>query len=414
MTERTKYPREVAGDAFDAISKHDLATRPTTPKLPDAAELAEMLDAAFLASLGTNEDRPIAPVLVFASAADLEAVDPQPDLFTFTEPREFTAAMVASLSPAMDVSQTTLCVSPKDGGLKLWGILRRGRELDRARLGEGESAVSALPPFLGLRVRRGHVLELSLGEEPVVEWCRGELRTPGWRLRVDAGEIGARLAGIDVEPEKPPYIRVGYLRKLLARVQAGGHGGLVLLDLACEAPEPSRSCFRPTSPGSYGLSRSRRAVNLFRGVAGELGLRAGVLMANAVVNDTFDAVRAVAALTGVDGAVVVDAKLDVLSFGYMVPSPKTGPERVLKRRGPRGVPTEEADMMTRGAKHSAAVAFAHQAPRGIAFVVSQDGDCSAFFSTEKGGVYWWHDLDVSPSVTDLFGQGTPPAPSPGA
>lgn len=101
-------------------------------------------------------------------------------------------------------------------------------------------------------------------------------------------------------------------------------------------------------------------------------------------------------LSATDGAVVFDSHLRLLGFGAKI----TGTNATLPICN---VNTgEHADEEAFGGmRHRSASELVRSAPGAIAFVISQDGDLSAFHSDESCA-YWLPNLDAWGTVSDLF------------
>jgi hypothetical protein len=94
-------------------------------------------------------------------------------------------------------------------------------------------------------------------------------------------------------------------------------------------------------------------------------------------------------LTFVDGAVLLSHSLDVLAFGVKLPTTtanKSLPE--VRSVTGDGVPGNIWSLEARGTRHRAAAVFAETHPKGLAFIVSQDGDAAVFQKLQDKVVYW--------------------------
>ena len=101
-----------------------------------------------------------------------------------------------------------------------------------------------------------------------------------------------------------------------------------------------------------------------------------------------DAVRFVAALSGVDGSVVLTDRLRLLGFGaeVTVPSPTLGSVRVVDRidgTGGRSISIENY-----GTRHRAAFRLASSFEKSLIFVMSQDGGIKAVMRVGPDVVLW--------------------------
>ena len=101
-------------------------------------------------------------------------------------------------------------------------------------------------------------------------------------------------------------------------------------------------------------------------------------------------------LSATDGAVVFDTNLRLLGFGAKI----SGTNLTLPICNV--VTGEQADEESFGGmRHRSAAELVRSAAGAIAFVISQDGDLSAFYSDDSTA-YWLPNLDAWGTVSDLF------------
>lgn len=87
----------------------------------------------------------------------------------------------------------------------------------------------------------------------------------------------------------------------------------------------------------------------------------------------FEIARLLAALSAVDGAVLMTKRFEIVGFGVEVQPGLSSPARIrraLDVDGRRTAPDHEENV---GTRHRAAYRFVHAHPKGLAIVVSQDG-----------------------------------------
>jgi len=101
-------------------------------------------------------------------------------------------------------------------------------------------------------------------------------------------------------------------------------------------------------------------------------------------------------LSATDGAVLFDRRLAMIGFGAKLHSSEAKIPLFLA-----GSDTEIGDQRFSGMRHKSAANLVQAVPGTIVFVVSQDGDLSAFGSNEKRAEYFPH-LDAWSSVSDFL------------
>jgi hypothetical protein len=108
----------------------------------------------------------------------------------------------------------------------------------------------------------------------------------------------------------------------------------------------------------------------------------------------FELSRALANLTAIDGAVVLDKRFGVLGFGAEVSAELPSPTEVWRALDVEGDQLQLDDVENVGTRHRAAYRFVHQRPTRLAIVVSHDGGVS-FVTSRDGRVVFW-EQSVSP------------------
>jgi hypothetical protein len=108
--------------------------------------------------------------------------------------------------------------------------------------------------------------------------------------------------------------------------------------------------------------------------------------------------RLIGRLAATDGCVVLDQRLSVVGFGAKIAVPEQpGGPPLLDAASGTPVPDEDVG----GMRHRSAVALVRARPGAIAFVVSQDGDLTAFFSDERAAYRAAH-LHAASSVSEFI------------
>jgi hypothetical protein len=108
----------------------------------------------------------------------------------------------------------------------------------------------------------------------------------------------------------------------------------------------------------------------------------------------FELSRVIGGLAGIDGAVVLDKRLQLVGFGAEVSSDIPSPDRVWRALDLEGSERLPESIENVGTRHRAAYRFALHHPRGLAIVISQDGGVS-FVAQRDGAVVYW-EQSVSP------------------
>jgi hypothetical protein len=110
--------------------------------------------------------------------------------------------------------------------------------------------------------------------------------------------------------------------------------------------------------------------------------------------EVFELSRAIANLSAIDGAVVLDKRFALLGFGAEVSAELPTPDHILRAMDTEGEIRVPEDIENVGTRHRAAYRFVNDHPEGLAIVVSQDGGVS-FVAKRNGEVVVW-EQSVSP------------------
>jgi hypothetical protein len=108
----------------------------------------------------------------------------------------------------------------------------------------------------------------------------------------------------------------------------------------------------------------------------------------------FELSRVIGGLAGIDGAVVLDKRLQLVGFGAEVSSDLPTPDRVWRALDLEGGERLPESIENVGTRHRAAYRYARQHPQGLAIVISHDGGVS-FVTQRDGDVVYW-EQSVSP------------------
>ena len=394
------------------------------PPAPFADCRRAVLEVAYHASMLREEGRPVRARIALARPSDLRASLPSapdgPLVLRLDRTRPFDVDELRRISVAAPFETSVVAIAPDDHGeLRIWGIVATGAQW--------------LAPTWGGR-RRG---------EPAVPGCVVHVRGPA-RISVHAGERfiagleGGRLVTLRTDvfesrwmPELFAGARDEFVRGHDARRQDDGHGdwpaitgSLVIavsqqmvrraLWLMREAhhggtlvfvePDEAEALFATVLRAKYrfteGPARTRYRM-LLRGITGALAEARGeatTLDASDFLHHTgtltdleaaiFELSRTIAWLSGVDGAVVLSKRFELLAFGVEIGNASGGPRRVYRALDSEGEHTVDDDEENVGTRHRAAYRFAQAHPRGLAIVVSQDGTIR-FVACRNGRVTYY-------------------------
>lgn len=336
------------------------------PSLLQVADstLAELLTVVFFASLETEEGERhgIRVALVAPGAGTLPPLErvgrPVPHFGSvrFSTPRAFVVSELTKLAVVTAGERMFVQVECNDGELMVVGILRAGFERDDE-------------PVLKLVAHRAGSLSVSVGSHRILDYEGGEVVQTSERSVFAASPVRAALAacarsaGIDGDAIEEHRAIVQALAREMAR---HGRGGVLVVANTDRTELHARSPYRVAQLELAGLRDHRRALDA--GAPSRVPSSADPLRGT-LLGEAERAVREIAALSAIDGAMVLSADLVLLGFGVVLP---VGECVVLEASDPEADLLQPFDLGSRGTRHRAAATFAHRHPGSVVFVASQD------------------------------------------
>lgn len=359
---------------------------------PTRAELNELVNVAFYASLEREEGRPIRFAIGFLERAMIEpgggsSLGGARHWFpiAFREDRPFSAPLVSKLAVNPDGGILAAVRNP-EGRLILAGVVGTGANLYRDL---------RLEPTGGGHVVAGHLLLRVLAPGTIAASCRNLHIATFVRGQVfDRPPVGA-FSRHPVARELAASDRVdsrasaGVLERLVRSLLRRGVGGTLVL---ASSPDIGRdNGYQPSwdsrvlHDAYLNLERALPASPLGTDVDKSLDEHKESPTKPAGERHTFgqqidrwnfldDAINFAADLASLDGALVIGPDLAILGFGVKLDSTQPPPFRevrlCLDRDASQSVEFEYGHL---GTRHKSALAFAHQHPRTVVVVVSADG-----------------------------------------
>jgi hypothetical protein len=104
-----------------------------------------------------------------------------------------------------------------------------------------------------------------------------------------------------------------------------------------------------------------------------------------------DALDTVARLTAVDGAVMINRKLELIGFGAVVRFGQTAPYKVFRCDDRRATQRKQIAIESNGTRHRSAFEFCFRNQPSVAIVVSQDGGIKTVTRVGKH-IYFWENI----------------------
>jgi hypothetical protein len=342
-------------------------------QLPTSADIETVIDAGFWTSLRREEGltRRLSLALVPPTAAL------HPLVFERSVPLDPSA--LVKIAPAVERPNIHLGVwRAREGAeLRVWGTTR------------------SIPPF-------AFVLEASAPGLLVVKHQRTQggkfvnvAVLEGDRVKVidedasslpDCPQLLTSLLGFDVRETRTSH-QTNLLAALAVAMRVHAHGGSLLV-VPADDSEWRESIVHPIS---YSVAPA------FREIGDLLDRPLSERMERAWQDALADAVSAVAGLTAVDGATVLDTRHRVLAFGA----------KIMRRKGQTPVervtvtePVEDSRPIVTppsslgGTRHLSAAQFVQDQQRALALIASQDGAFTVFAWSPAEGMVHAHRVET--------------------
>jgi hypothetical protein len=359
--------------------------------------LIELLSTCFQASLTHEEGRAVRFRLLAAPLERVRAAIGEHDFppLALHEALPLTLDNLRRLSPAVPFHSSAICATPSGNTWSVWGMLHTGadwlaptwggrdhhRGLDLPQVhvvGPGRLSVYAGQALVGSLVRG--MVEATTTDVFTSHWLRELFRA----ARRSQPEAESEAGGTDQALVRA--VAQHLVRRAIFLIRQAGNGGLILFADA--------RLFEPHSPqnplklkyafvASEARERYRRLLARLVRTLGEPDGGGPVNLERflhletpevfAIEQAMFELSSLIAGLAEVDGAVVLDKRLNLVGFGAEVSGELRYPDTVwqaldveAERRAPEAA-------ISVGTRHRAAYRFVTAHPEGLAVVVSHDG-----------------------------------------
>lgn len=324
--------------------------------LPDVAAIAAIVEAAFWASLRREEN--YIPKISLAFVAPEDAHHP----LQFRQPLRLDAAALTRVAPAVAPAGIHLGVSRNGGGdLCVWGTVRSLPRLCFV-------LEVAAPGLLVVKHQRGDV-EGKFVNVAVVEGDQIKVIDEHASSLPDCPPLLTSLLGFDSPASWVDSVNI--LVQIAVSMRGHGRGGSMLI-VPAGTSEWRDSMVHPIS---YEVHPA------FAELA-QLTKNEPEEQDRAEWRDALDeAVNAIANLTAVDGATVLDTDYELLAFGAKIARRKGSPqvEQVsVTEPIEGGQPAVVNPSYLGGTRHLSASQFVHDQRNSLALVASQDGRFTIF------------------------------------
>jgi len=397
-----------------------IAGQYTPPPLPSDLQLRSFLETTYLASMETDEARP----LQFTVCATPESFNilhegkAEPiEVWPFTTDRQFSVQEIRRLAVAAHLDSSAIWVrfpANEKKSLAIHGLVNFGSSWAYARRGY-QYHHDQIPHAFLLRAEGPGRLIAYQGQFRVAALIGGEIIEAGSVSPLDL--LGAHplfsethdLLRNDVVPPEYEIARewhqfewiavINVILAIVNTIQLNGHGGaLIVASQSCDLNDLLRIKYKLSEEANDLRKRFVHFLNLrhkygdmiwpaqFKKSAPEVPDETVRL----TINELLEAQRKltetcvfVGNFAGTDGAIVLGTDLKVKGFGVEILLDKAKPSKVYAVRDPLKSTKEEGDSESFGMRHRSAMRLCGASTGLAVFVVSQDGEVS-FVWNDKG------------------------------
>ncbi len=396
------------------------------PPLPAPGVLLELLSTCYQASLLREEGRPVQFRALLGPPAELSILEGPPtglQRLELTSDRSFHPEELRRLAPAVEFERGLIgaCLDD-DERLRIWGLAQSGSRWLHASEGGREEAMQ-LPPWLVVQVRGpGHVsvacglvvlgtLRNGLITPPRIDVFRShwlaelfaDVRSEVETLHADA-RSDAHRPWADLNPEFSRQLGQNVLRRCVSVMRQHRHGASLLFlppdvdDDLLGASLSVRYEFRDDAPRKRFRNLLTRVMRELARLGAELGtvgwddyVRAEKRELVELDEALFEIGHLFAALSAVDGALVLDRRFELRGFGAFVSGELPEVVRVARALDVEAENTKPERVLRVGTRHRAVYRLCAAHPDVLGIVVSQDGNVRIVKERDGAVVCWDQD-----------------------
>ncbi|HBG05789.1 MAG: hypothetical protein A2075_19110 [Geobacteraceae bacterium GWC2_58_44] len=432
------YPKDLVSFIYDRWEDASFVARfcreaACSFRLPDREVLEQVLSTCYQASLLREEERPVMFRLIIRDSQLFPAEEGPPTgmhRLIFSRSRPFNEYELHRLAPAADFYRTLIGISiDPDDGAQIWGMLHSGTRWMHAVYG-GRKTSPPLPLCLVVYVTGAGQISVCIGAEIIASLNAGQINCPTidvfnsswiseslaavhaetWTLH-QAARARAEKHWADLDPEFGKNVAQQAIRRIISVIRNSNHGGLLIYlppEMTEEILEENQYMTIKYQFLEY-ESRQRfrtltlRIMNTLAEIHGAeahgTGKRVGWQEYVTSKNETiamldeaiFDVAHFIAALSAVDGAVVISKRQELLGFGGVISGDLDSVGMVTHALDTEGGQTEPVLSEGVGTRHRAAYRLCQKLHEAIAIVISQD-ESVQIVKWHNGSVTYWDQV----------------------
>lgn len=401
-------------------------------ELPERKVLEQVLSTCYQASLLREEERPVMFRLIIRDSELFPAEQGPPTgihRLIFSKTRSFNEYELHRLAPAADFYRTLIGISihPTEGA-QIWGLLHSGTRWMHAVYG-GRKTSPPLPVSLVVYVTGAGQISVCIGAEIIASLNAGQITCPTldvfnskwiadslaavhsetWALHQEARDRSDK-PWADLDPDFGKNIGQQAIRRIISVIRNTHHGGLLVYlppEMTQEILQDNRYMTIKYQFLEY-ESRQRfrtltlRIMKTLAEAHGDrqhpekmVGWQEYVTSKNEAIamldEAIFDVAHFIAALSAVDGAVVITKRQELLGFGGVISGDLDSVGVVTHALDTEGMQTEPVLSERVGTRHRAAYRLCQKLHDAIAIVISQD-ESVQIVKWHNGSVTYWDQV----------------------
>lgn len=432
------YPRDLVAFIYERWQDEAFVAR-LCPKseggsfqLPERGILEQVISTCYQASLLREEERPVMFRLIIRDSYLFAAQEGPPTgmhRLIFSRTRPFNEYELHRLAPAADFYRTLIgiFIEPVQGA-QIWGLLHSGTRWMHAVYG-GRKTSPPLPVSLVVYVTGPGQISVCIGDEIIASLNAGQINCPTldvfnskwitrslaalndetWALH-QAARAGAGRPWAELDPELGSSIGQQAIRRIISVIRNSNHGGLLVYlppEMTEEIMEENpyltlKYQFLEYDSRQRFLSLTLRIMNTLAEIHGyaerpgrPVGWQEYVTSKNesiALLDEAiFDVAHFIAALSAVDGAVVITKRQELLGFGGVISGDLDSVGMVAHALDTEGEQSEPVLSEGVGTRHRAAYRLCQKVHQAFAIVISQD-ESVQIVKWHNGTVTYWDQV----------------------
>ncbi len=431
------YPKELASFVVDQwkdpsfMERFGSAGIDPSVELPDRCVLEQIISTCYQASLMREEERPVMFRLIIRGHHLFPPDDGPPTglhRMQFVRMRPFNEYELCRLAPAADFYRTLIGVAlGPEKKVQIWGIVHSGTRWMQPISG-GTKAVPPLPWSPVIHVIGPGRISVSLGPQEIASLNGGQIRCSSLDI-FSASWLAESFASVRSEIEEmhesarakskktwakldPIFGRIlsqQVVRRIVSLIRSSHHGGMLIYlpdEMGQDISAMNRHIslkyqFCEEEPRQRFRTLILKIMSTFAELHGETGNSSKVVgwqeyislrsEAIALLDEAiFDLAHFIAALSAIDGAVVMTKSQELLGFGGVISGEAEDVKTVARALDIEGRVTQQEFVEEVGTRHRAAYRLCHELRDALAVVISQDGN-ARLVKWHNGSVTYWDE-----------------------